>query len=403
MQRARTLRMGLLVAVLLVAGVGLLTWLTWDWVEYGFRSTVWRDWDVDDYTRFPAREIRNGAATFKFQEALSPERFQTIDYAGQGPVNFDEFLAANDTTAFVVIRDGTVLYEKYFNGSQRDAVHVSFSVAKSFLSTLIGIAIDEGHIRSVNDPIVEYLPEMRGKGLEAMTIRHLLNMSSGITYDEVDKFPSVLRLLSDEDRSYYFPDLRAIAIQARPDGTAPGTYYHYNNYHPLYLGMILERTTGRTVSAYLEEKLWQPLGMEYPATWSLSSERKPFELMGNGINGRAIDYAKLGLLMLNRGAWGGRQIVSEAWVIEATTPDPNDTREWQSYAAFQAEDGYYKYMWWGNYLDDGGYAFIAIGKHGQFVYVDPQRKIIIVRNGITAGNVASWPAVFHQVAEMAQP
>jgi CubicO group peptidase (beta-lactamase class C family) len=372
-----------------------------EWVEHWVRSLLWGDWDTQDHTRFPARPISNAGPVFEFKSDMQPELFEMItDPATQAEVGFDEFLAANQTTAFIVVRDDAILYEQYFNGSGRDSINTSFSIAKSFLSTLIGIAIDEGHIRSVKDPVTDYVPELRGRGLDAVTIRHLLDMSSGIRYQEADKYPRFLDALSDEFRSYYFPNLRRMGLEVVPDGTGSGELFHYNNLHPLLLGLILERTTGQSVSAYLEEKLWRPLGMEYPASWSLDSERSGFELMGNGINARSIDYARFGRLMLHGGSWRGRQLVPVAWVAEATQPDPDDRRPWQIYQDFQAGGGYYKYLWWGHFLPDGTSAFFALGKHGQLIYIYPSKNLILVRNGPGTGNVASWPDVLRQVAGM---
>lgn len=387
--------------VLTLALAGGLAYLAEpEWAEHWVRSLLWGDWDTQDHTRFPARAVANAGPVFEFETNLQPQLFETItDPATQAEVNFDEFLAANQTTAFIVVRDDTLLYEQYFNGTGHDSINTSFSVAKSFLSTLIGIALDEGRLRSVNDPVTDYVPELRGRGLDAVTIRHLLDMSSGIRYREADQFPRFLDGWSDEYRSYYFPNLRRMGLEVVPDGTRPGEFFHYNNLHPLLLGLILERTTGQSVSAYLEEKLWKPLGMEYPATWSLDSERSGFELLGNGINARSLDYARFGRLMLRGGEWQGRQLVSAAWVSEATRPDPNDQRPWQIYQDFQTGGGYYKYLWWGHRLPEGQSAFFALGKHGQFIYVYPPKNLILVRNGTGTGSVASWPDLLRQVAE----
>lgn len=153
-------------------------------------------------------------------------------------------------------------------------------------------------------------------------------MSSGIRYSEYH-MP-----WSDDTTTYYAPDLRAAAISSPITGE-PGQEFHYNNFHPLLLGMVLERTTGRPVAQYLEEKIWKPLGMESPGSWSLDSEQSGFEKMESGINGRAIDFAKFGRLFLNNGNWNGVQLIPAEWVDESTRLDTTTDPAPQ-----------YQYFWW---------------------------------------------------------
>jgi CubicO group peptidase (beta-lactamase class C family) len=366
------------------------------------RQVAWGDSTVKDYELFPERPISNAAPVFHFQQKQSPELFQSIEYSSEGQwkqADLEEFLQDTHTTSFIVLQDDAILYEGYFNGYRRDSIVTSFSMAKSFTSALVGIAIDEGYIGGVNDLMVEYIPELKGKGFDELSIRHLLNMSSGIRFladDEVSLLGQLTQF-TDDGMSYSYPNLRSLALQIRPDGGQPGAEFNYNNYHLLLLGMILERTTGRSVAEYLQEKIWQPLGMEYPASWSLDSEESGFELMQSGINARAIDFAKFGRLFLNNGDWYGRQIISQAWVTESTSPDPNDQRPWHAYAYWKEANGYYKYMWWGKILPDGSYHFAAQGKRGQWIYVAPQEKVVIVRFGLDDGGVDSWADVFQSV------
>jgi CubicO group peptidase (beta-lactamase class C family) len=131
----------------------------------------------------------------------------------------------------------------------------------------------------------------------------------------------------------------------RPGTDAPGSTLEYNDFVPLFLGMILERTTHRPVAQYLQERIWQPLGMEYSASWSLDGQKSGFEKMAMGLNARAIDLAKLGVLFLDHGRWGGKQVVPEKWVEESTSPDTGDNRRWRRAAAWKQAHGYYKYLW----------------------------------------------------------
>jgi CubicO group peptidase (beta-lactamase class C family) len=172
-----------------------------------------------------------------------------------------------------------------------------------------------------------------------------------------------------------------------------GAAFKYNQYHPLLLGLILERTTGRTVCTYTSEKIWQPLGTEFPATWSLDSTKHGFEKMESGLNGRAIDFAKFGSLFLHQGTWNGKQLISQKWVIESTEPDPTDTRRWLSHQDWKNAGGYYKYMWWGIPREGGGYAYAAHGHLGQLIAVFPEERAVVVRFGKTDGPVDSWDEV----------
>jgi CubicO group peptidase (beta-lactamase class C family) len=331
----------------------------------------------------------------------------TIEYKQDGQVkraNLEELLKSTQTTSFIVIKDDAIRYEGYFNGYHRDSIVTSFSMAKSVTSALIGIAIDEGHIGSVDDPVIYYLPELRGKGLDGMTIRHLLLMSSGIRYVSDDEIsgPAQLSPFSDDGLSYSYPNLRSQALAVVPDGKSPGTEFNYNNYNPTLLGIILERTTHMPVAQYLQEKIWEPLGMEYPASWSLDSKASGFEATLCCLNGRAIDFAKFGRLFLYNGNWNGKQIISEQWVKESTSPYPNPNSDiaWRAntwFSDWPVSGGYYKYQWWGKLKPDGSYDFTAIGHFGQRIYVSPQNNAVAVRFGINDEGVDAWEEVLADV------
>lgn len=412
---ARTvgLVVGSMLVLLLVAGV---TWArsSPDTALFLARDIVWGPSDVWDYQKFPERAVNNASPAFHFKQSLRPELFQTmnIDYTADGQekqANLEELLQATHTTSFIVIQDDAILYEGYFNGYNRDSIVTSFSMAKSVTSALIGIAIDEGRIGSVDDPIIYYLPELRGKGLDDVTIRHLLLMSSGITYVSDDEISGLAELspFSDDGLSYSYPNLRSQALAALPDGRQPGAEFNYNNYNPTLLGIILERTTHMPVARYLQEKIWEPLGMEYPASWSLDSEASGFEATLCCLNGRAIDFAKFGRLFLDNGNWNGTQLISEEWVKESTAPypNPNGNIAWRAntwFSDWPASNGYYKYQWWGKLKPDGSYDFMAIGHAGQRIYISPQNRAIAVRFGISDEGVDAWEDVLANVIAQVQ-
>jgi CubicO group peptidase (beta-lactamase class C family) len=389
----RLIKRILLFCLLALVGGSALFWLgahlftsTSQWA----RAIVWMDSDIDDYRRFPNRIISNAAPRFDFQEPSEEmlQRyapvFDTLTYLKDGrniTQDFDEFLEENDTVAFLVIKDDILLYERYFNGYNHNSIVTSFSVTKSFISALVGIAISEGYIDSVEDPITQYVPELLEKDprYANITLRHLLTMSSGLRYEEK------VTPRSDSAITYYGTDLRSLAISS-PIVGEPGRAFHYNNYHPLLLGLVLERSTGRHVAKYLEEKIWMPLGMEAPGSWSLDSKRSGFEKMESGINGRAIDFAKFGRLYLNRGNWNGIQLIPTEWVDESTRIDTtNDPAE------------NYQYFWWLNCKVTEEHHYFAAGTHGQYIFIVPEQYLILVRFG-KADHYGWWDNIFAALA-----
>lgn len=368
------------------------------------RAGAWGDSDFLDWQKFPERVVGNAPPVFTFDSDPSPSLFENIEYTFEGRArtsSLDEFLESTNTTSFIVIKDDAILYEGYFNGYERDSIVTSFSIAKSITSALVGIAIDEGHIGSVDDPMVTYLPEMRGRGMDEMTIRDLLRMSSGIRFNHSDEM-SVFQQLwpyQDEALSYEYPDMRDLALGLPASDEPAGAAFEYNEYHPLLLGLILERATGMSVSEYTQEKLWEPLGMQYGASWSLDSEGSGFEKMESGFNGRAIDFAKFGRLFLNNGDWEGEQIISEDWVRQSTAPDPTDDRPWLMAQEWKGAGGYYGYMWWGMRQPDGGYYYKASGHLSQRITVFPDDGLIIVRFGFDDAGPDDWDEFIASVAD----
>jgi len=230
------------------------------------------------------------------------------------------------------------------------------------------MAIEDGFIRSVDDPITEYLPELaeRDARFKDIQIRHLLMMSSGLRYNTDRPIG-----FGDDNLTYGFNDLRHLALTETQVVEKPETTFVYNNYNPLLLGMIIERVTGKSVTTYLQEKLWTPLGMEYDGSWSLDSEKTGFEKLESGINGRAIDFAKFRRLYLHGGNWNGEKIIPAEWVEESTTDN----------GMIQDASIFYGYMWWGKRCNTESNDFLATGYFGQYIYVSPSSNLVIVRNG----------------------
>jgi CubicO group peptidase (beta-lactamase class C family) len=358
---------------------------------YLTRSVFWGESDYKDLERFPARTVHNGPSTFRFDRLPADNNpyASQIEAIGRDSStgNLEDYLDASGTTAFLVIHDDKLLYERYFNGHDETSVQTSFSMAKSFASALVGIAIDEGHIKSVDEPITNYIPELLEKDerFKSITIRHLLTMTSGIKYEEGGDLPWSEE--ADDTKTYYATDLRELALNCRIEGE-PGEYFEYNNYNPLLVGITLERATGMPVSRFMEEELWKPVGMEADGSWSLDSTSSGFEKMESGVNARARDFARFGMLFAKEGNWEGEQLISQGWVEESTRPDATTDPSLD-----------YQYFWWVD-TPDGKNHFSARGNYGQYIYVAPEKDLVIVRLGKDEGErgYGYWTDLLEELA-----
>jgi CubicO group peptidase (beta-lactamase class C family) len=335
--------------------------------------------NITDHKIFPARTAKNDSVKFIYNTTLTPKYPKKLTLNDK-EIAFDDYLALHKTVAFLIIKNDTIQYEKYFNGYKEESVVASFSMAKSVTSILIGCALDDGLIKSVNEPVVNYIPELKKNGLDKITIRDLLQMQSGIKFNE-----SYVNPFGDAATYYYGTNLRRAIYKRKLDDKISGDpQFSYSSGDTEVLGLVLERALkGKTITAYLEEKLWKPLGMEYDATWSLDRKKEGLEKTFCCINARARDFSKLGRLYLNGGSWNGRQIVSKSWVEESTHASNGP-----------GEVNYYKYQWWLN--DDGSYMMQGI--LGQYVYVNPAKNLIIVRLGEAEGG-ANWDYMFDMLAK----
>jgi CubicO group peptidase (beta-lactamase class C family) len=358
---------------------------------YLTRVIFWGESDYKDLEKFPARTIHKAPPTFTFDQLPADNPYASqIEAIGDDATDgrVEDYLEASGTTTFLVVRDDELLYEKYFNGYDKDSLQTSFSMAKSYASALMGIAIDEGYIKSVDEPITNYIPELLKKDerFKSITIRHLLTMSSGIKYEEGGDLPWGEE--ADDTKTYYATNLRELALNCQIEGK-PGEYFEYNNYNPLLVGMIVERATGMPVSRFLQEQLWKPVGMEADGSWSLDSKKSGFEKMESGVNARARDFARFGMLFAKEGRnWEGEQLISRSWVEESTRADATTDPSLE-----------YQYFWW---VDTPGSKnhFSARGKYGQYIYVAPEKDLVIVRLGKEEGEQGYdyWISLFEELS-----
>lgn len=331
--------------------------------------------NITDHKIFPARTLHNDSVKYNFH----PTKTGAAAIKIGDQASFEKYLIDNHTVAFLIIKSDTILYEKYFDKYTEESIVASFSMAKSVTSILIGCAIDDGLIKSVDEPITNYIPELKKEGFDKVTIKHVLQMTSGLGFNE-----SYVNPFGDAAAFYYGRKLRK-QISKMELKYEPGKQFDYVSGNTQLLGLILERALKtKTVTEYLQEKLWKPLGMEYDASWSLDKKKDGLEKTFCCLNARARDFAKIGRLYLNKGNWNGKQIVSQKWVEESTHADTSD-----------GGATFYKYQWW---LPTNTGDFMAEGILGQFIYVNPAKDVIIVRLGKKEGE-ANWSQVFVNIAK----
>ena len=336
---------------------------------------IWHNFaDIGDHKIFPSHQLTASSAPFRIPssaQSFLPENF----YSKTKYKSFEDFLEKSNTVALLIIKDDSLLSENYSNNYNRNSIVPSFSIAKSYTSALVGIAIEEGLIKSVDEKVTDYLPELKKNGFDKVTIKHLLQMTSGIKFNENYKSP-----FSEASSFYYGTDLRKL-INKIEIIHEPGTHFNYVSGNTQLLAHILEKAlNGKTISEYLNEKIWQPLGMEYDASWSIDSKKNNMEKAFCCINARAIDFAKFGMLYLNKGKWNGRQIIPKHWIEESTKTETSDASPW-----------YYQYQW--RKVSPESKEFYAAGWLGQYIYINPEKKLVIVRLGENFGDV-NWIDIF---------
>jgi len=345
--------------------------------RYFYRNVA----DTGDHKRFPAYTVKCAPPVFNFAKA-SDEQPPILPeaYNAKGKyTDFTDFLEEHKNLSFLLIRKDSILYERYFDGYDRVSITPGFSLAKIFVSALIGIAVQEGYIQSVDQTVSDFLPEMKDPGFKNVTIENLLNMRAGIKFSETYFNP-----FGHAAKFYYGNNLSKYVYNLKVNKT-PGAEYHYCSANTEILAMIIERTTGKSFTAYFEEKIWSRLGMEFDATWNYDSEKHGMVKAFCCLNACPEDFAKFGRLYLNNGNWEGKQIVPEAWVKHSMSIH-NDSRDSQNYP--------YSYFW--RVLESG--SVFGKGILGQYIYLNTARNLIIVKFGKKDAGI-NWPELFEEIAK----
>jgi CubicO group peptidase (beta-lactamase class C family) len=323
---------------------------------------------------FPSHSIARGAAV-----SVLPRDLRSLDitYGFRGTSrSLNDFLERTRTTGFLVIKNGTIVAERYFGGAHEKSLFTSWSIAKSFTSTLVGLAIADGRIASVDRPVTDYIPELVHSGYRGVSIKDLLEMSSGIDFTE-DAFaghPSDVLYMWNHimvNEAERLNDYAASLTRAEP----PGTRFQYRSVDAQVLGWLVKNVTGKSLSQDLSERIWQPLGMESDAAW-LTDRAGPdgMEAAYCCINATLRDYGRFGQMMLNRGTWNGKQIVPSRWIDEATTPQDSQVQFGKLIPGYRFG---YGYQWW--LPQDPPRTFVGEGVYFQFLYVNPSENLVIVK------------------------
>ena len=332
---------------------------------------------------FPTRAITPSATPRPLPAAARPlGPFRYAD--GDSTYDLDRFLELNRVTGILVLDDGRVALERYRLGNTARTRWMSMSVAKSVTSTLIGAAVRDGRIGSINDPVTRYVPSLAGSAYDGVSIRDVLMMSSGVRWSERYTDPTSDRRRLLEAQIAQQPGGALAVMASLPRAAAPGAVHTYSTGETQVAAEIVRGAVGEPLADYLSERIWGPAGMEAAANWWLDSPNG-VEIGGSGISATLRDYARFGQFILEDGVIDGDSVLPSGWVHEATTPK----------VLRGGEPIRYGYLWWTAVTDasrrDG--AFNAEGIHGQFIYIDPAARVVIVlwsaQPEPTGGNVAN--------------
>lgn len=273
----------------------------------------------------------------------------------------DAYMATQQTAGLVIVQDGKVRFERYGLGFDASGRWTSFSVAKSFTSTLVGAAIQDGYIQSLEDKVSRYIPGLRGSAYDDVSVRQLLTMSSGVRWNEDYEDPNADVAQFNNAKPDPGMDATVSYMRKLPRAHPPGAVWHYNTGETNLIGVLVSSATGKPLAKYLEEKIWHPAGMQADATWLLGNSGH--EIAGCCLQASTRDFARFGLFVLANGEAGGRQIVPADWFAAATRKQQDIGEPGRGYG----------FQWW-TYDDD---AVAARGIFGQGIFIDPQRRLVI--------------------------
>jgi len=343
---------------------------------------------------YPTRLIKRAAVPSMYKRTLVDFRYRFQEKQS----SLSEYLSRNPVTGLLIAKDDQILFEHYQYGRTDRNRLISQSMVKSIMGMLIGIAVSEGAIKSVEDPAQTYVPGLKGSEYGRTPIRDLLHMSSGVDFgEERDGGRDLNRLWGDMVSPSWFSKKGTVKsiVQFNQRVAPPGTRYHYASIEPDVLGLVLHGAVNKSASSYLQEKVWEPIGAEADAMWLLDAEG--FEVAHFGFNAVLRDYARLGRLLAHDGAWQGKEIIPAQWMIDATTVRPSDAYLLPGKAMAPQPFGYGYLLW----LLPGQRRQFAMVGWGQHVIVDPLSKMVMVQTALeTVPEVwRLWSSVVEQFGQ----
>ncbi len=340
--------------------IGIAIFLAIPSNHYIVKALIYQLPNIDDYQIFENRTISKGEP----QPWRISKEYNVYSFSKDQLNYFSEYKAV----AFIVLKDTSILSETYWSGYSKESYSNSFSMSKSIVSLLIGCALQDGLIKSIEQPVSDFIPEYKVGERSKITLKNLLSMSSNLSWDE-----SYSSLFSITTQAYYGNDVKRIVLNLHSLGE-PGKYFDYRGSDPQLLALVIEKVSGKTLSEYASEKLWKPLGAERDALWNLDSKGGT-EKASCCFNSNARDFARFGQLVLNNGMWKGAQIIPKCYLDEATSPNPELIDK-----ELNKPNDRYGYQWW--CLKYKNYTIkYARGILGQYIFVIPELNAVIVRLG----------------------
>ena len=342
---------------------------------------------------FPSRTIAPGPRVRELPVSDTPLGDVTFT-AGRTRYSLDDYVRLNRVTGILVLQDGKVVLERYEHGNTRRTRWMSMSVAKSVTATLVGAALHEGLIRTLDDSVTRYVPRLTGSAYDGVTIRDVLTMASGVRWDETYTNPASDRRKLLEAQISQLPASAMALMASLPRAAPPGTRHTYSTGETQVVGEVVRGAVGRPLATYLSERVWRPAGMEGDATWWLDSP-DGHEIGGSGISATLRDYARFGQFVLEDGVVDGRRILPAGWTREAGSPR----------ALRNGDVLPYGYLWWTatTAASARDSAFSAQGIHGQMLYINPRARVVIAvwsaQVEPTGGAVVDDAAFFDAVVE----
>lgn len=339
-------------------------------VEEAYSGQLFPDIQVNTFRNidrlYPSRVVKHGEHIYPLPISKTP--LKSLRFSAEG-VDYDlyDFFSLNRVSGLLIIKNGEIKLEEYQLGNTDKTRWMSMSIVKTVVATLVAVAIQDGYIKNIDDPITRYLPEFKNTSYDGVTLRHLLQMTSGVKWNDTYSDPESERRKMLYAQNSLKPGSLLKLLAGQPRMAKPGTKWNYSTGETQLLTALIRTSVGKPVAEYFSERIWAKLGMESDATWWLDARGEAgLEIGGSGLSATLRDYGRLGLFWLNDGKIGKEQVLPKGWIKEAVSP--------QKFGDGQISQ--MGYMFWPINVSDGSY--IAHGIFGQYLYVNPKENVVIV-------------------------